>query len=130
EIDRGQEPRIGQREDEPDDAERDDDRQVAEIALPEASARAQPEAFQPRRVENEARIHRHFGSWLHGGAAPLKASRTSAEVAPVMAATTSTSLVPAASKLATRRPRRSTTIRSATENTSTRLSLITTTPRS
>src|SRR5690606_16103637 len=56
---------------------------------------------------------------LHDGGAP----------APVMAATTACGVTAFFSKLATRRPSRSTTMRSATSNTSARLWLITTTPR-
>src|SRR5262249_44508688 len=111
----------------PDDRHAQDHRQVAEVALGQAAAEVGDGAAQPGRFGDEAGIdldaHRRppgaepVGSWGSTAGAPGMADTTASVVASLVV------------NWAALRPRRSTTMRSLTSNTSLRLWLMTTTPR-
>jgi hypothetical protein len=100
----------------------DEHGQRAQLPLAQAAAEARPGAGQAGLVGDQARIE--LGDVHDSG---TSAGLSSPASAPVMAVTTSPELVCLASITPTWRPSRSTTMVSATANTSARLWLITTT---
>src|SRR5262249_10188710 len=118
-----QEVRVQPPEDHPDHDQADNHRQRTEIALGNAASQAdQVEALRGRGALGGRRLS---GDLAHSGSS----SASSPNSAPVIAATTCSRFTLRTSRLATRRPRYRTTMRSQTSNTSARLWLMTTTPR-
>src|SRR6266508_3843216 len=125
EVAGGEEAVVGDPEDRPDDRDADDHRQGAELALGQAAPEAGPGAGQAGLLGDQPGVEVGDG---HGSLTSV-GSCSSPALAPVIAATTSSELVCLASRTPTCRPSRSTTMVSATANTSARLWLITTTAR-
>src|SRR5690606_35336328 len=134
-----QEVAVGNLEDDSDDGEPEKDRQGADVAsgcaLP---GHTQPAADPGRGRRGMGLLRRGPGAGTHGVASPSGPATTPSGgsgplpccpiPAPVIAATTCSGVTSRRAKVATRRPRRSTMMRSATSKTSARLWLTTTTP--
>ena len=116
-VDRGQEAIVGDREDDPDDRQRDQDAQRAGLALRQLA-------------QHHARVQRGLAAGLGSGSGLIGHRRAHAIIptAPVMAPTTAWWLDTSASNSPALRPSRRMTTRSATWNTSARLCETSSTP--